>query len=543
MRNLRSYLLALMGVLASAAVWAQAPAPGRPIGFEWRATNSDLQRTSWLRVDPNISVQSVLTPAFTLQWRETLDNTGGSTAALSQGITINGMYGFSTTGSIITGAANNVFALDNDTGFQFWRRHIDASLPAPTSRCPGGMTGAAARVADLLPPPMQLPTPPPAGRGYRSAVGRPGEGVPMELARLDGGAALRAAVQATVPAPAAAPAAAPGGAVPARGPMSGRYAPIYVVSSDGTLHVLGPGSGIDVQRPTPFLPPRARFSDLTAVAGLLYTSTSEGCGGAANGVWTITLGADDKKVSSWPTNGGSPVGNLTFTSSGRIIVAIGGGTASAGGFANAIVALDAKALQPTDWFSSGKSEFATTPVVFRQNGAEIVAAATTDGRIFGLDAAALGGADHSTPLFSEAIAGGPFAPEGLATFELDGTRWLLAPSRGAIAAYKVVADGNKLALQQGWTSRALTAPTAPIVVNDVVLAAASGRPQGSAVLYAFDARSGREIWNSGTTIRGPIPPANIWASNSQVYAGTNDGTVYAFGFELERLNPSSASMR
>ena len=170
-------------------LWAQAPAPGRPIGFEWRTANADLQRTSWLRVDPNISVQSVSTPAFTLQWRETLDNTARGSASLSQGITINGMYGFSTAGNIIAGASNNVFAVDNDTGFPFWRRHIDARLPAGTPQCPGGMTGAPARiVADLVPPALQLPTPAPPGRGYRSAVGLPGEGVPMELARLDRGA-------------------------------------------------------------------------------------------------------------------------------------------------------------------------------------------------------------------------------------------------------------------------------------------------------------------------------------------------------------------
>jgi outer membrane protein assembly factor BamB len=540
MRTLRCYLPAVMCVLASATGWAQIS--GRPIGFEWRTTSADLQRTSWLRVDPHLSAQSVSTPAFTLQWRETLDNAVRASASLTQGITINGMYGFSTAGNVIGGASNNVFAVDTDTGFPYWRRHIDAPLQSPTPRCPGGITGAPARVvADLVPPPMQLPPRPPTGRGYRSAVGQPGEGVPMDLARLDGGAGLRAASAA--PAPAAAPPTA--SAAPARGgpPAPGtRYAPIYVVSSAGMLHVLGPVSGIDVQRPAPFLPPNARYSDLAGFGGMLYTSTSEGCGGVANGVWAITLD-EDKKVSSWPTHGGSPIGNVAFTSVGNIIVAIGAGTAGAGGFANAIVALDPKTLQPTDWFSSGKSDFATTPVVFRHNGVEIVAAATVDGRVFLLNADALGGADHSTPLFSSTSVGGAAAPEGLATFELDGARWLLVPTGGAIAAHKVVAGGDRLALQQGWTSRSLPASTAPIVVTDVVFAAASGRSQGSAVLFAFDARSGRDLWNSGTTIRSNIPRANVWASNSQVYVGTHDGTVYAFGFELERRNPSSASMR
>ncbi len=265
---------------------------------------------------------------------------------------------------------------------------------------------------------------------------------------------------------------------------------------------------------------------------MLYTSTSNDCGGTPNGVWAITLDAQKKTVSSWKTNGGSPVGNLAFTTAGKILVAIGAGRASAGGYAAAIVALDAKTLQPSDWFSAPSSEFVATPVVFNVAGREIVAAAARD-RVFLLDAASLGGADHATPLF--ALSSSALAPDALAVFEQPaGTPWLLVPGARSIVAYRIVQEGGKLALQQGWTSRDIPAPVAPIVVNDVVFAASSGRGQGAAVLYALDSRSGRELWNSGKTIISPVPPANLWASNSQVHVGTHDGTVYAFGFVLER---------
>jgi outer membrane protein assembly factor BamB len=523
------YLLVAMCALASTTGWGQQMI--RVVGFEWRATNADLQRTSWLRVDPNISVQRISNGDFSLQWREKLDNAARASVSLSQGVTISGVYGFSTTASFIAGASNNVFAVDNDTGYPHWRRHFDAPLPAPTARCPGGITGAAARVAELIPSPLVLPPPPARGRGYYSAVGAPGEGVPMEIARRDGGAGLRGASPVPAGTAAPAPARGGGGAVSA----SARYTgPVYAVSSAGALHALGQVSGIDVQRPAPFLPPNTRYSDLSAIEGMLYTSTSEGCGGAANGVWAITLD-DEKRVTSWATNGGSPVGQLAFTTQGKIIVAIGPGTSSGGGYSNAIVALDSKTLKPADWFLNSKGEFAATPIVFSQNGAEVVAATTTDGRVFLLDAGRLGGADHATPLFVSESRGASIAPDGLATFESNGTRWLLVPTSGALTAHKVVvAEGGKWALQQGWSSRALQAPTAPVVVNDVVFAAASGRPQGSAALYAFDAVTGRELWNSGRTISSYIPRGNLWASNSQVYVGTYDGTVYAFGPTLER---------
>ena len=110
----------------------------------------------------------------------------------------------------------------------------------------------------------------------------------------------------------------------------------------------------------------------------------------------------------------------------------------------------------------------------------------------------------------------------------------LVPGPSSIGAFRIVDEGGETTLQRGWTSRELAAPTAPIVVNDVVFAASSGRPQGSAVLYAFDSRSGRELWNSGKTMTSYVPPGHLWASNSQVHVGTDDATVYAFGYALDR---------
>jgi outer membrane protein assembly factor BamB len=515
-RIVRGCVFAIMCSVAGAIGWAQ----GRAIGFDWPATGADAQRTAWLRLDPNISVANLSKPSFEFLWREKLDNAPRQSLSLHQGVTMNGLIGF-TPASFVTGVSNNVFAVDNDTGYPVWNRRFNAPLPTPTATCPGGMTGASGRVVSLVRDPLELPAPSAPGSSYRGGIGLPGEGVPMEIARRDGGAALRGEKPA--------PARRGGGG----GVFGGRYAgPIYAVPSDGMLHALGQVSGVDVETPVPFLPANSRYSDLTAIGDMLYTSTSRDCGGTPNGVWAITLDAQKKTVSSWKTNGGSPVGNLAFTAAGKIVVAIGAGRASTGGYANAIVALDAKTLQPRDWFSAPSSEFVATPVVINVGEREIIAAAARD-RIFLLDAAAPGGADHATPLFASSAT--TAAPEALAVFEQPaGTHWVLVPGARSIVAYRIVQEGGKLNLQQGWTSRDIPAPVAPIVVNDLVFAAASGRGQGAAVLYALDSRTGRELWNSGTAITSPIPPGNLWASNSQVHVGTHDGTVYAFGFVLER---------
>ena len=85
----------------------------------------------------------------------------------------------------------------------------------------------------------------------------------------------------------------------------------------------------------------------------------------------------------------------------------------------------------------------TTPVVISHVGREIVAAATRDGRILLLDAASLGGANHSTPLLASTSLAGNVAPDALAAFEQPaGTPWLLVPNPRAIVAFRIVQAGD-----------------------------------------------------------------------------------------------------
>ena len=118
--------------------------------------------------------------------------------------------------------------------------------------------------------------------------------------------------------------------------------------------------------------------------------------------------------------------------------------------------------------------------------------------------------------------------------------WLLASTNNAIVAWKVVDQGGKLSLQPGWTSRTLSSPVPPVIVNNVVFAVSSGKPAAAAgagtpaVLYALNAMTGKDLWNSCTTIKAYMPGRALWASNSQVYVGGNNGVVYGFGFALDR---------
>src|SRR5262245_56138722 len=206
MRLTRICTVLLIAVVAGVAIQGQ----GRGGGAEWQASYGDAQRTSWIRTDAAISIESMSKPGFELQWRTKLENAPRGGSGLMQGVTVNGVMLF-TPLSIVTGSSNNVFALDNDTGWTFWQRHFDAALPAPTAACPGGITASAARTANLTPPAAG------GGRGfggggggrggYSSVIGGAGEGAPVQMR---GGGAGRAGAPG---APGAAPGAAAGAPV------------------------------------------------------------------------------------------------------------------------------------------------------------------------------------------------------------------------------------------------------------------------------------------------------------------------------------------
>jgi hypothetical protein len=349
----------------------------------------------------------------------------------------------------------------------------------------------------------------------------------------------------------------------------------YAVAADGQLHVVGLQSGKDLQKPAPFLPPNSQFSNPVAVGTMLYAATSGNCAGSPNGVYAIDLdAADNKPVVSYRTNGGSVVGTVAFSSDGNtLLAAIGPGTVTANGKANAIVALDPKTLQLKDWFTQPTAEFVTGPTVFRHGTKDLVSAATKDGRVILLDAASLGGADHATPLAASTPlfgSGGSISAEALSTWARSpeqsrsaaatsapadsGTRWILVPisgrpvartTNGAVRNGAVIALGVRdvngtVSLEPEWTSNDLTSPATPIIVNGVVFALSSGR-QGAAgrtgspaVLFAHDGVSGKALWNSGKSMTASASSRSFWSALSQVYIGGDDGTVYAFGFLDER---------
>jgi len=574
---------------------------GRLNGQDWATARADLQRTGWVRTDPFVSRDTMTKGTFKLQWKAKLDPPSITAVNIATG-----PGGLSTPFSYVA-AANTFYGIDNETGFIYWKDPFTA--PAGANVCAAEPTSALARQLALVPTAAQggrgFGGPGGGGRGpFMGGVGEPGEGVPERLmsggmfgpgspprgggAGAQGGGG-RGAQQGAAPSPqpgqpgtppptgaaAGQPPGAPGVTPPGAaggaaggagagggpggrpggpgGPGGGRgAAPVYAIASDGVLRTLGRDYGKQIQQPLPFLTAGAHVNDLSVIDGVAYALTSGNCAGVANGLWSFTVGTAAPALASVKLNGGNPVGAPAYGTNGLAYVAIANGTAGPDGYANAIVAIDIKSMTVADSFTQPGADFTSTPVLFKLKDRDLVAAATRDGRIFLLDAASLGGADHSTPLAivasvsprgvtdlatweeGGAPASPPAAPPATApaptpTPPTPGVRWILATTNTGIAALKVDDANGSITAQPVWTGP-VASPSAAVVVNGVVFVAARA-PRG--VIHALDGLTGKSLWTSGTTLTGAVI-GSPWTSLGQVHVATSDGTVWAFGFPMER---------
>jgi PQQ-like domain len=573
--------LAIAGLALATPLFLHAQGRG---GNEWTASGHDAQRTAWLRTDARLTKDAIAKGDFQFLWKVKLENTTRQLSSLTSPILLDlliGYRGFKSLG-FVGGSDDRIFAVDTDLARPYWTSVLNYTSPnggrPPSSwDCPGGLIATSSRRTVLAPSAL-------AGRGgggrgapAGSAVGEPGKGAAVlsqPPPQRAGGPAPNAPAGGRAGAPGGAPGAPGAGS---RGPAPigfGGVDPIYAVASDGYIHTLLSSNGADSEPAIPFIPANAKPSSVLWVDGVVYTTTSGDCGAAPNAVWAMDLTppAKERKTLSWKTGGASIAGTtgVALGTDGTVFVALGqpAAQAQAGSHADAVMALDGATLQPKDWFVAEGADFNTSPIVIKFKDKDLVAAAGNDGRLYVLDATSLGGADHKTPLAVSGKYTSSGAGAALATWEDQGTRWILAPATGAppggvsfsanglapngrVVAFKLTDDNGKVSLQPGWQSRDLTSPLAPIVVNGLVFAVSSGeyRPPASAarttldaaqraqrstpaVLYVLDGATGKTLWTSGTKITS-FARAGLAASAGQVYLVTYDNHLYAFGIPIE----------
>src|SRR5260370_742625 len=171
-------MAAVSAAVLAGAVWAQF---GGLATQEWSTSGGDAQRYSWIRKDALISKSAMSTGKFGFLWKLKVSNQPRQSSYFSRPVLVGnamGTKGFRSL-TVLAGASNTVFAVDNDFGVMYWEKQFDAAIPASsTVPCPGGMTAAATRATN--PNPAALASGRPGIRSpYRSTLGEPRAGAPM----------------------------------------------------------------------------------------------------------------------------------------------------------------------------------------------------------------------------------------------------------------------------------------------------------------------------------------------------------------------------
>ena len=476
--------------------------------LDWPTYGADAQRSGWEKSDARIAKEG-LAKNFQLLWKMQQKSSRSLMSPIILGNLI-GYRGFKEL-AFIGAADDTLYVMDADMNRMYWQTKFvaPADQPAPSAACPGGMTAMPTMIT------LGLRRPPP---GPRPTTGPPASQVPRPN--------------------------------PMFGPRS-----VYVISSDGMLRRVNVANGNESGMAFQVFPANARVSTLNVNDGVIYATTSHGCGGAANGVWAVDLNNPDPSaapaVTTLMTGGGNPlgIGGPVIAADGTVYVQTGDGPSepAAGKFSNALLALTPKTLEVAGYFmdtaQASKGDLnSVTPVAFDYHDHGVLVSASRDGRLNLLDAASFAG-DHKTPLAQSArIASGDGGLWGGLTSWQDagGARYVLAtvwnnPSGqgGSVAAFKLEEKDGKPVFTPAWVVKDLVRPVPPVIAGGVAFILSSGDARKHAVLHAVDAISGAPIWSTKNevTAAGNLTPLTV--ANGRVYFVTMDSTVWAFGVPIE----------
>lgn len=501
----KSCLIVLSGALLCGSL-ARAQF-GRGLG-DFVTSGYDPQRSAWIRNEAKFSIQAMQKPGFEFLWKVKLDPNAKQSFAAP--ILLNNYIGYRGFRSLayVGATSNKAVALDSDLGRVEWQQQLPGT-PA-SSACSGLMTSLTRSTTTAFPGISGGRGGGGRGNAATSTVSEPNQGSTIYQQTL-----ARATSNQTGPPQGRGrgnPPPAPPPGLPPR-----NYGVIYSLGADGMLHTGFLSSGRTAVPPTQFLPANSNALGLIVIDDFAYAAAAPRCGTVAESIMAVDLSS--KQVFTWKPDSGQIAGSAgpAFGPDGTLYVATTGGE---------LATLEPKTLKLKATYKAGQP-FASSPVIFEFKDRVLIAASTADGRVHLLDA--------KDPDKAVTTADASLASDALASWQdVAGVRWILGASKTAIVAIKVVDQNGAPSLQSGWTSRAFAptaSPTVPLVVNSVVFTASTG--SSPSVLWAFDATNGKDLWNSGKSIASALRGGGISIGNSQVYLGTVDGTLYAFGFPME----------
>jgi outer membrane protein assembly factor BamB len=307
---------------------------------------------------------------------------------------------------------------------------------------------------------------------------------------------------------------------------------LYVIASDGKFYGLDLGTGQVRFGPVQFVPSFSKNWSLNLWNGIVYTSISQGCGGAISGIYSIDVRSRNRPAIRdlfVSRDGGAGIwgrGGAVIGENGRIYASTGDGAfnPSQGEYGSSIIAASPGSLRVLDYYSPlnflkvTKYDLdisASSLIWFPYRNYDLVAGGGKEGVLYMLNANGLGTRDHQTPLYHQKLANDDleFQEKGIwgelsSWRDPAGETWLYVPiwgpaskespafpvthgdhAHGCIMAFKVVIDAaSKLpTLKPVWISGDFDVPEPVAIANGVVFALSTGentqQTEGSTVIY------------------------------------------------------------
>lgn len=294
---------------------------------------------------------------------------------------------------------------------------------------------------------------------------------------------------------------------------------IFVLSSGGRLYGLDLGTGKTKFGPVQFVPPYSKDWSLNLVGGVIYTSISQGCGGAQSGIYSMDIRNPMHPVirdlllargfGAGVWGRGGPVAGENH----RLYFSTGDGKLDplTGEFGSSVLAASMPGLKILDRYSPADyhdlTQFdldigATSPAWFAHGNYHFLAAGGKGGTLYFLNADSLGEKDHETPLQVLRLSNDERAYEkfgiwgAFATWtDEQGNAWLYVPVWGPVSknaphfptAHGPAPDGSLMAFKVGensatglpdlepmWISNDFNRPDPPVIANGVLFAVSTG---------------------------------------------------------------------
>lgn len=524
---MRGFWAVATSCLAGAAMlgFVSAP-PARAQSAEWATAQGNPQRTGWQKDAAGISPTSVKN--FKLLWTAKTGNEPYQLAGLVEPLIVNGV---ATSGgakdlAIVAGSASNVYAIDLSNGQMVWQKHLTWSAKTPEVPKEDAPKGFICENALI-----DVPVVTPAGAGTRY---------------------------------------------------------VYVVGQDGYLHTLDLASGQPHGAPIMVTPnPYPKVNGLQLRNNHIYTAQGQGCGDPGrnpNTIYDTDLVAG-KTTELPPQSGIWGDWGVSMDTAGNMYAATGDGPYDVAKqqYSTSIIKVS-PAMKVVGYYTPARHVWLTqrdldmnfTPVVIPFNGKTYIVSSGKEGRYYVMDSANMGGANHETPEYETPLISNlnvNFQTEGswggaASWTDASGNTWLLAPTggptnpavhfpivngpapSGGVIAMKLVTRNGKVELTPAWRAPDMVTSQTPVVAGGVVFALGGGEFTGQAndngsglfsaaqrvslsvpaVLFALDAQTGKELWNSGYT-DSFVHQGGVAVADGKVVFGTNDGTVYCYGLK------------